>query len=164
MNLTESLKQKLQWFYDNTLKPQEWCPYDILYHPETGLLSVDSYVIDHMSEHTQRIWLHHLTMLANYNIYPNAIIEIVKDIPIEEIPSLIIKTQDVVLVNSDIEIELPENMKFTESDTAELVALHKNVIEKKVKMFNRNRYDPDDNTLDLHAFSLLTLDSTAECT
>ena len=129
-----NLQQKLKWYYAHTMGPIEWCPYNVLYHPETGLLSVDNYVINNMDMPTQQLWLHKLTVRNNH-IWEAEILDIVARIPEDIIPDLIRETHRLVLLNDGI--ELPDTIQLNESDTTELLNLHKNVIEKKIKLFSK---------------------------
>jgi len=141
MNFTENLQQKLKWYYENTMEPEKWCPYNILYHPETGLLSVDNYVISNMDSTTQQLWLHKLTSRNNH-IWEDEILAIVARIPDDIIPNLIRETHRLVLLNSGNDLPYDtmqfneSDTTFNESDTTELLNLHKNVIEKKIKLFS----------------------------
>lgn len=137
MNITQGLEQKLnEYFSVSSPTPfssiKEWSPYEILYHPETGLLSVDQYVINHMDLETQKEWLHKLTNTSTPDLCSEErIIAIVSHIPDEMVPDLIEQTQTFNIQNSDS----PITVRFNDSDKQELLNLHKSVVSNSVPLF-----------------------------
>jgi hypothetical protein len=133
MNFSEEFMQKLAWYHKNTMELYRQSPYDLLYHPETGLFSVDEYVIQNMDADTKDLWLNMITQHDHHTEYEDKIIKIVSTIPLETIPDVIIQTQAENLAVCGV--PLPDDMAFDDSDVLELVDLHKEVIKRTVKLF-----------------------------